>query len=93
MRLSVRLLEAGSGTWTTEFLGLTATVIGYEESAVKLHEGLLEQVFAVLIDVLLIVCDQRLGDGLTNGVDLGGVATTGDTDPDVDICELVEANY
>jgi hypothetical protein len=45
----------------------------------------------VLIDELLVVGDQGLGDGLADGVELGSVTTTGDTDADVDIGELVEA--
>jgi hypothetical protein len=46
----------------------------------------------VLIDVLLVVGDDGLGDGLTDGVDLGSVTTTGDTDTDVDTSELVNAD-
>jgi hypothetical protein len=46
----------------------------------------------VLIDVLLVVGDDGLGDGLADGVDLGGVTTTGDTDTDVDTGELVSAD-
>jgi hypothetical protein len=46
----------------------------------------------VLIDVLLVVGDNGLGDGLTDGVDLGGVTTTGDADADVDTGELVSAD-
>jgi hypothetical protein len=91
-RLSVRLLEARTGTRTTELLGLAATVVGDEEGTVELDEGLLEQVLGVLVDVLLVVGDEGLGDGLTNGVDLGGVATTGDADADVQVGELVEAD-
>lgn len=46
----------------------------------------------MLIDVLLVVGDDGLGDGLTDGVDLGGVTTTGDADADVDTGELVSAD-
>lgn len=46
----------------------------------------------MLVDVLLVVGDEGLGDGLADGVDLGGVATTGDADADVDVGELVKAN-
>jgi hypothetical protein len=90
--LTVRLLESGSGTWTSELLGLTSSVIGNEEGSVVLHKGLLEQVFAVLINELLVVGDQGLGNGLSDGVDLGSVTTTGDTYSDIDIGELVKAN-
>jgi len=46
----------------------------------------------VLIDVLLVVGDDGLGDGLTDSVDLGSVTTTGDADTDVDTSELVNAD-
>jgi hypothetical protein len=46
----------------------------------------------VLIDELLVVCDDRLGDGLADGVDLGSVTASGDPDADVDTGELVEAD-
>ncbi len=46
----------------------------------------------MLVDVLLVVGNQGLGDGLADGVDLRGVATTADADADVDLGELVDAN-
>lgn len=48
--LTVRLLESGTGTWTTELLGLAAAVVGDEEGTVELGKGLLQQVLGVLID-------------------------------------------
>lgn len=39
----------------------------------------------MLVDVLLVVGDDGLGDSLADGVDLGGVTTTGDADANVDI--------
>jgi hypothetical protein len=91
-RLSVRLLVPGAGAGTTELLGLAAAVVSDQQGAVELDKGLLEQVLGVLVDVLLVVGDEGLGDGLADGVDLGGVTTTGDTDADVDVGELVEAD-
>lgn len=70
-RLTVRLLEARAGTLTTELLGLATTVIGNEEGTVELDEGLLEEVLGVLVDELLVVGDEGLGDSLSNGVNLG----------------------
>ena len=46
----------------------------------------------MLIDELLVVCNDGLADGLTDGVDLGSVSTTGNANSDVDICELLEAD-
>lgn len=90
--LTVGLLEAGTGTGTTELLGLCATVVGNEQAAVVLDKSLLELVLGVLVNVLLVVGDDRLGDGLADGVDLRGVTTTGDANADVDTGELVSAD-
>lgn len=90
--LTVRLLESGAGTLTTELLGLAATVVGNEESTVVLSESSLEGVLGVLVNELLVVGNQGLGNGLTDGVDLGSVTTTGDADTDVNTGELVKTN-
>ena len=83
--LTVGLLVAGAGTGTAELLGLAPPVVGDEECAVVLDESLLELVLGVLVDELLVVCDDGLSDGLADGVDLRGVTTTGDADADVDV--------
>lgn len=70
---------------TAELLGLAPPVIGDEQCAVVLDEGLLELVLRVLVDVLLVVGDDGFGNGLTDGVDLRRVATAGDADADVDV--------
>lgn len=46
----------------------------------------------MLVDELLVVGNEGLGDGLTDGVDLRGVTTAGDADADVQVGELVEAD-
>ena len=46
----------------------------------------------MLVNVLLVVGDDGLGDGLADGVDLRGVTTTGNADADVDTGELVSAD-
>jgi hypothetical protein len=91
-RLTVRFLVTSTSTWTTELLGLGPSGIGDEKCAVVLDESLLELVLGVLVNELLVVGDNGLGDGLADGVDLGDVTTTGDADTDVDTGELVEAN-
>lgn len=92
VRLTVGLLVPCAGTATTELLGLGAAVVGNEQCAVVLAKSLLELVLGVLVDVLLVVGDDGLGDGLADGVDLRGVTTTGDADTDVDTGELVGTN-
>jgi hypothetical protein len=84
-RLTVRLLVPRTRTGTAELLGLAPPVVGNEECAVVLDEGLLELVLRVLVDVLLVVGNDGFGNGLADGVDLGSVSTTGDADADVDI--------
>lgn len=70
---------------TTKLLGLAPPVIRDEQCAVVLDEGLLELVLGVLVNVFLVVGDDGFGDGLADGVDLGGVASAGDAHADVDI--------
>ena len=77
---------------TSELLWLATSVIRDQQRTVVCDELLLYGVLGVLIDELLVVCDDGLADGLTDGVDLGSVSTTGNANSDVDICELLEAN-
>jgi hypothetical protein len=83
--LTVRLLVPRARTGTAELLRLAPSVVGDEQCAVVLDEGLLELVLGVLVDVFLVVGDDGFGNGLTDGVDLGSVTTAGDADADVDI--------
>ncbi len=46
----------------------------------------------MLIDELLVIGDDGLGDSLTNGIDLRCVSTTSNSDTDVDVGELVKTN-
>lgn len=49
---TIRLLESGTGTPSTEFLRLATTGVGNQEAAVELDESSLEGALGVLIDVL-----------------------------------------
>lgn len=89
--LTVRFLVSGSGTWTTEFLGFASSVIGNQQCSVVLYKRTLQLVLAELIDVLLVVGDNGLGDSLTDSVDLGSVTTTSNSDSDVDTGELIDS--
>ena len=46
----------------------------------------------MLIDKLLVVGDNGLGDGLTDGVDLRCVSTASNSDADIDVGELLETD-
>jgi hypothetical protein len=49
-------------------------------------------IFAVLIDEFLVVCNDRFGDGLTDGVNLRCVSTTSNPDADIYTGEFVETD-
>lgn len=90
--LTVGFLESGSGTTTTKLLWLWLSRVSNQQSSVVGDEGLLQLVLGLFIDELLVVGNQTLSNGLSDGVDLGGVTTTGDTDSDVNVGELVQTN-
>ncbi len=46
----------------------------------------------MLINELLVVRDNGLGYGLTDSIDLRCVSTTGNSDADIDVGELVQAH-
>ena len=78
---------------TTKLLRLCPTGVGDEEGAVVGDELLLELHRAVSVDVLSVVRNNSLRDSLADGIDLRRVATTLDTDADVDGTEGVLASY
>merc|ERR1719420_1904705 len=86
--LTVRLLVSGSGSGTSKLLGLIPSGISDQQGTVELDEDVLDLLLALLVDVLLVVGDQRLGESLPDGVDLGDVATALHTDADIDISNL-----
>ena len=67
-------------------------VSSYDQRAVVGDELLLDVLLGGLINVLLVVGDDALGDGLTDGVDLGSAATRADADADVELLELVSTD-
>lgn len=84
--------EPGCTCFSSELLWLTPTWIGHEKGSVVGNESLLQLVLGVLINELLVVSHERLGDCLSDGVDLGGMSTTRYSDANVDGGELVESN-
>ena len=89
--LTITLLEPRSGTRTTKLLRLTAPVVRYQQRPIILYEGLLQLILRVLVHVFLVVCDDRLRNGLSDRVDLRCVTTARDPDADVNVGELVGA--
>ena len=84
-RSSVGLLVTSSGTFTSELLGLAAAWVGDEERLVVLNEELLEHALGGLVLVLLGEGDHGLGDGLTDGQDLGAGTATSDANANVQV--------
>jgi len=82
-------LEPGTSTTTTKFLGLAAPRISDKQGTVIPDENVLDLLLGLLIDVLLVVSDERLGDALPDGVDLRGMTSTLDANPHVDAIEAV----
>ena len=85
-------MEASSSTTPTILLGFTATRIGNEEVSVVFNQSLSKLVLGALVDVLCVVCDNRLGDCCTDSVNLCCDTTPLYTDTDVQTGELVLAN-
>ena len=83
--LTIRLLESCSGSRTSKFLGLIPSGIGYKERSVELDQDVFNLLLALFVDILLIVSHQGLGQGLSDSVYLGGVATTLDANADINI--------
>ena len=87
--LSVRLLVSGSGTWTTELLGLASSRVSDDQRSIVSDEGVSDLLLGGLIDVLLVVSQKTLSYGLTDGIDLGSVTTASDSDSHVDLGEIL----
>ena len=88
-RSSVGFLETRTGTWTTELLGLALSRIGDEQTSVVLDQDILDLLLGGLVDKLLVVGDQGLRDGLSDGIDLGNVTTTTHSNSDVNSGESI----
>ena len=83
-RSSIGLLETRSSALTTELLGLAASGVGDKEGLVVLEEEFLELTLGGLVVVLLIVGDETLGNGLTDGQNLRARTTSTDADAHVE---------
>ena len=87
--LSVRFLVSSSGTWTSELLWLASSRVGNDQRSVITNEGISDLLLGSLINVLLIVSEETLGDGLTDGVDLRSVTTSSDSNSHIDLGEVL----
>lgn len=74
---------------TTELLGLCSPGVRNQKRPVVCDQLLLELHRTVRIDVLGIVSNDGLGNGLADGINLGGVSTTLYADADVNRSESI----
>ena len=81
---NAHLLPPGTGTLTTELLGLHPAGVSNQEGPVVADEELSELKSRGSVVVLGVVGNEGLGDSLSDGVNLRGVTTTRDADSDVD---------
>jgi hypothetical protein len=82
-------LPAGTSTSTTELLRLHPSGVSNEEGTVIGNQLPLEFHGTESIDIFGIVCHNGLGNGLADGIDLRGVASTFDANTDIDGFESV----
>lgn len=90
--LTVRFLESCSGTTTTEFLWFHSSGIGNQQSLVVRSKDFLQFILRSFIDVFLVVSNQTFSNGLSDGVNLGNVTTTGDFNSDVNTLEFIQTD-
>ena len=83
--LTVGLLVSCSGSGTSKLLGLVPPGVSDQQGAVVLDKDVLDLLLALLINVLLVVGDQGLGESLSDGVDLGHVTTSLHADADINV--------
>jgi len=89
VRSSVRLLETRSSTSTSELLWLASSWVSNEQELVVLDEKFLQLTLALLVVVFLVVSNDALGNGLTDGLHLGARTTTAHADADAQVLESV----
>merc|ERR1719162_1374588 len=88
---TVGLLETSTSGAPTELLRLTATWVCNEERAVIAYEDIPDLFLGCLIDVLLVVGNNALGDSLADSIYLASEATTLAADLDVNLPPLLLA--
>lgn len=74
---------------TSELLGFLASGVSNEKTLVVLNKQLLELSLLGLVVVLLVESNHGLGDGKTDGHDLGGGTTATDANADVKVLEAL----
>ena len=89
MSLTIGHLPPDTGTLTTELLWLHPSWIGNKEGPVVLHKDLLDFGLGLLVNILLIIGNDGLADGLADSIDLANMTTTVDAKADVKLLHTV----
>lgn len=89
---TITLLVSRSCPGTPKLLRFAPPIVRHQQCPIVSHQRLLQLVFRIFVHIFLIIRHYGFGDSLADGVDLGGVPTTGDTDADVDVGELIKAD-
>merc|ERR1712228_763855 len=76
---------------TTELLGLVPPGVRYEQGTIVRDENVFNFLLGCFVDVLLVIGDERLGDGLSNRINLGDVTSAVDSNANVDGGESILA--
>lgn len=92
LRSTITLLVSCSCSRPTKLLRLAPSVVRHQQCPIVLHQSLLQLILRMLIDVFLVVCHYRLGDCLTDSIDLRCVTAARDAYPNVNIGEFVDTN-
>ena len=89
---TIRFLESCSSSSSTEFLWFTSSGVGDNESLVVLQKKVFNFHLGLLVMELLVVGNQGLGNGHSDGGALGEGTTTSNSDSDGKILELVSSS-
>ena len=90
--LTVGLLIPRAGARAAKLLGLASPGVGDKEGPVVLDENVLNGPLAGLVNKLLVICHDALGNGLADRVDLRRGSAPLDANADIHSRELVSAH-
>ena len=90
--LTVGFLVPCPRTWSTKLLGLRPSRIRNKQSPIICNQSLFELILAVLIHVFLVIRNDSFCDGLTDGVNLRSVSSTGNTNTNIHVGKLIQSN-
>merc|ERR1719350_2213952 len=82
---TVRLLETSTSRAATKFFWFATPWVCHDEGPVICHEDIFDLFLRCLINVFLIVCNDSFRNSLTQCIDLGGITSTLDAKPNINL--------